>query len=197
MRDLSECKEEIFRRSESRIRQRRKRRISIAVSCIPVCLCLSLYSALILPSMMPANQSSPGEKIPEHQATMIPADSISYPAVGIVIPYESVTIQLASGQSGESVLLTDKEKVAEILMTFQALYASETTVISKTIFTSEDVTAQYPCVNGCWITFHGKDENETVFWLNGNELVNVTKGEMLIAPEEQIEMLKEVLGIPE
>ena len=42
MRTLDECKAEIFRRSEEKIKQRRKTRNRVLAACIPLCLCLSV-----------------------------------------------------------------------------------------------------------------------------------------------------------
>ena len=42
MRSLDACKAEIFRRSEEKIKQRRKTRNRVLAACVPLCLCLSV-----------------------------------------------------------------------------------------------------------------------------------------------------------
>lgn len=42
MRSLDECKAEIFRRSEIKIKQRKKTRNRILAACIPLCLCIGI-----------------------------------------------------------------------------------------------------------------------------------------------------------
>ena len=62
MRDLNECKAEVFRRSDNRIKERRRYLSRILTSCIPLCLILTVFSVTILPAMMPAGKDyAPGE----------------------------------------------------------------------------------------------------------------------------------------
>ena len=42
MRNFEECKAEVFRRSEVRIKQNRKRKLHIAALCVPLVLCLGI-----------------------------------------------------------------------------------------------------------------------------------------------------------
>ena len=51
MRDLNECKAEVFRRSEKRIKERRKIRNRALALCIPLCLLILLSSSMI-PGML-------------------------------------------------------------------------------------------------------------------------------------------------
>ena len=60
MRELNECTAEVFRRSEKRIMERRKARNRILALCIPLCVIVIVWSAMILPDRMPAGT----EKIP-------------------------------------------------------------------------------------------------------------------------------------
>lgn len=49
MRELNECTAEVFRRSEKRIKERRKRRSHILVWCIPLALCVAVLGAAVFP----------------------------------------------------------------------------------------------------------------------------------------------------
>ena len=57
MKGLNEYKAEIFRRSESRIKERRRNRNRVLALCIPLCLILVLIPAAVLPAFTP--DSSP------------------------------------------------------------------------------------------------------------------------------------------
>ena len=48
MRDLQEFQAEVFRRSEKRIKERKKRRTHALMLCIPLVLCLTTVSGFLL-----------------------------------------------------------------------------------------------------------------------------------------------------
>lgn len=50
MRELNECRAEVFCRSENRIKERRKRRNHVLAWCIPLCLLIALWSVTSLPA---------------------------------------------------------------------------------------------------------------------------------------------------
>ena len=54
MRELNECKAEVFRRSDNRIKERRRKFNRVLALCVPLCLILTIFSVTILPAMMPA-----------------------------------------------------------------------------------------------------------------------------------------------
>ena len=61
MRELNECKAEVFRRSENRIEERRRKFNRVLALCVPLCLILTIFSITILPAMMPAGKDmAPG-----------------------------------------------------------------------------------------------------------------------------------------
>ncbi len=66
MRDLMECKAEVLRRSESRIKERAARRARILAVCIPLCFVFAVCSIIALPQIMTdnANGSFDGQKLP-------------------------------------------------------------------------------------------------------------------------------------
>lgn len=61
MRELNECKAEVFRRSDNRIKERRRSRNRILAMCVPLCLVLTIFSVMMLPGMLPAGM----DKAPE------------------------------------------------------------------------------------------------------------------------------------
>lgn len=58
MRELNECKAEIFRRSEKRIKERRRKRRRILALCLPLCLLIAVLSATVLPSGLSAKSNT-------------------------------------------------------------------------------------------------------------------------------------------
>ena len=54
MRELNECTAEVFRRSDNRIKERRRKFNRVLALCVPLCLILTIFSVAILPAMMPA-----------------------------------------------------------------------------------------------------------------------------------------------
>ena len=54
MRELNECKAEVFRRSDNRIKERRRKFNRVLALCVPLCLILTIFSVTILPAMMSA-----------------------------------------------------------------------------------------------------------------------------------------------
>lgn len=52
MRSIQECQAEVFRRSEIRIKARKKRRQQIITACLPLVLGICAVSALVLPELL-------------------------------------------------------------------------------------------------------------------------------------------------
>ena len=53
MRNFEERKAEVFRRSENRIKERKRNRNRILAMCIPLCLVLTIFSVVMIPGMLP------------------------------------------------------------------------------------------------------------------------------------------------
>ena len=51
MRNFEERKAEVFRRSENRIKERKRNRNRILAMCIPICLVITVWSIMILPTI--------------------------------------------------------------------------------------------------------------------------------------------------
>ena len=66
MRELNECKAEVFRRSENRIKERKRNRNRILAMCIPLCLIITVCSVTILPDMMPKGKNNAANETADH-----------------------------------------------------------------------------------------------------------------------------------
>ena len=61
MREINEITAEVFRRSENRIKERRRNRNRILAMCIPLCLIITIFSVTMLPGMLPVGMDSAPE----------------------------------------------------------------------------------------------------------------------------------------
>lgn len=108
MKDFQERRAEIFRRSEKRIAQRRRRNRAI-MSCVPLVICIAVLSAVKLPFLTAHKDgtNSPSEQIA--MDTAAPSDGASDSAVT-----SAVKIQ-GNGYTGFfSEVIEDPEKVENI-----------------------------------------------------------------------------------
>ena len=74
MRELNECRAEVFRRSENRIKERKRNRNRILAMCIPLCLIVMVWSVTILPGMLPAGKDAAGENLAQTPGNLEDAD---------------------------------------------------------------------------------------------------------------------------
>ena len=61
MRELNECKAEVFRRSDNRIKERRRSFHRVLALCVPLCLILTIFSVTMLPGMLPVGKDAAPE----------------------------------------------------------------------------------------------------------------------------------------
>ena len=61
MREINEITAEVFRRSENRIKERRRNRNRILAMCIPLCLIITIFSVTMLPGMLPVGMDGAPE----------------------------------------------------------------------------------------------------------------------------------------
>lgn len=100
MRSLQECQAEVFRRSEKRIRTRR-RAIRAVMACVPLVLCLTVFGLLVRPGL----PSSPDGAPPKNNAASPP------PAV----------CRIDVSGAGQVTSITDDKRIRAIADTLAAL----------------------------------------------------------------------------
>ena len=197
MRNFEERKAEVFRRSEKRIKARKARRNHILMVCIPLVLCVSLFSAFILPKMMPerAADSAPAEDALNgmgqniSQSTAFPVSRITVSGHDFSRSYEgsSDVAQICGffsslGQNGavtdgtscESLLRGDKKEPADVV--YESI--ADTAGAGYTIILLTD------------------KGDQTAYDLTGNTLTDLTAGKVYPLSQEQADELKNLLGIP-
>lgn len=104
MREISVCKEEILRRGKERIAARRRMRKRILAFSLPLCVIVTMWSVMILPSMMPAKSEDRfADASPEE-------DGLSAESTGLTDPVIRVEILMA----GEESTLTSAEDITDV-----------------------------------------------------------------------------------
>ena len=58
MREINDCTAEVFRRSENRIKERKRNRNRVLAMCIPLCLIITIFSVAMIPGMLPVGVDS-------------------------------------------------------------------------------------------------------------------------------------------
>lgn len=205
MRELNECTQEVFRRSEQRIKERRRTRSRVLALCIPVCLIVTVWSAAVLPSMMPDLHTVYSQAEGE-MAGSAPESPFC--------PYAAVEIQAAGMFPEEhNGKVTDRLTVAEIFDAVNSFFAdadgnnqdgSENLQYSDNLPAAEDSAGDCqskPASTNRWkvctITFTAEDGSQVVYHLSGNALVNVSTNETVFLSDGQATGLMAVLGISE
>lgn len=185
MRELDECKAEVFRRSEKRIKERKKKRNRILFLCISLFLIVTVWSVMIMPEMMP-------KKAVKNVAEGVIEDSTT--SNSYVCPYTEVMIRNAGSSNDGSQRVTDKVKVARI---FEMIFALGE-LAGERLTADEDAADQNEgtkYLTGYIITFVTEDGSEKVYALDNNELFNVDENTRIILTDSQLEELSTLLGI--
>lgn len=204
MRDLNECTEEVFRRSEKRIKERARNRNRILALCIPVCLIITVWSVIIFPGMMPVMET--GDYAQAAGEIVGDADG------SLACPYVSVEIQDAGMFPEEHYgKVTDTVAVAEMFQAIHSLFAdadgnaqgSNGNLPASEIFPAEEDNACYDQAESTskWkdytIIFTTEEGAQAVYNFSENTLVNVGTNETIFLSDAQAAELLAVLGILE
>lgn len=127
MRNLEDCKAEVFRRSEERIKERKRKRTRVLACCIPLCLLLVASGIYMRPLFEPMDEIGGINAGP----TAMPDRELGGLATGTV-NYTSVQITDKTGSTEVSEKITDAKKV-ETLSNFMALYFDVPTLKYNTV----------------------------------------------------------------
>ena len=198
MRDLNECTAEVFRRSEKRIKERRKNHSRVLAVCIPVCLIAAVGSAIIFPPMLLAEEIS-------DRAQVVGESAMSGPE-SIACPYTAVEIR-ESGMFPEeySGNVTDPAAVTEMFRAIHLFFADTDSndmanggnLPLKEEPGANDLTDAASNRTDCSIIFTAEDGSQAVYHLSENTLVNVSTNETVSLSDSQTAGLMAVLGLSE
>lgn len=190
MRKLDECRAEIFRLGEEKIKKRKKRRIRAISVYVPLCLCLIVWSVTVLPAMFPASMTDGNDK-------EIPITEYSDEALGTVLmKYAQVEI---NGIGGTEFYNEIKEplKTNHIANLIEGFYANN---IDGAVGGSFDVPIspnEKPenFEGGYLIAFSMENGSKAEYTFSGCTLKDESTGEIVILTETQRQqLLSELTG---
>ena len=198
MREINECTVEVFRRSEKRIKERKRNRNRILALCIPLCLIVTVWSVMILPAMLPASKSdnSAGEGM-----------DIMGSVDGTEAAFVRVEVMSTGTATQSSVLKDDAAEVAQIYYTVQSSFVnsgggnkeSANEKPEDDALTEENKDySQSGTTNlssGFRIIFTAENGIQKIFSLDGDKLINETTKQETILTEDQRSNLLNMLGL--
>lgn len=178
MRSLEDCKAEVFRRSEERIKERKRNRNRVLVCCIPLCLLLVAGGIYICPLLEPVDENL---KVNKEDVT----------TENVTMAVTSVKIRNVGADSDVYREITDEDIVEcfynSILVCFEENVPESTTGWDRE--ESVENKAEYE------FTFGYENGKETAFRLGENGLTDVTRALEIRLTEEQLNTLKMYLEL--
>lgn len=185
MRDLKECKAEVFRRSENRIKARKKLRNRVLSLCIPVCLVIG--ALLILPGL-PSQQknASHSEGIRGEQGKVDNTTSI-------VCTYTKVEILNAGQKPIAGKTVTDKVEVTKIFNAIGRCFPAD--YDEQQSPNASKGPGFDSAAMGITIVFTDDAGNRETYNLNGMVLVNLDKNTEVILTADQHTELETALEL--
>lgn len=200
MRELDECTAEVFRRSEQRIRERRRNRNWVFAVCLPVCLIAAVWSVISFSPMIPALETNDLAQA---------AEELNGAAEGSpACPYLAVEIQGAEEHDRK---VADRLAVAEMFDAVNSFFAdidSNGEEVGEDFWDRGNFPAEEdPAANDltdaasnrtdCTIIFTAEDGSQAVYHLLENSLVDVNAQETVFLSDAQAAELLAVLGLSE
>ena len=198
MREINECTAEVFRRSEKRIKERKRNRNRILAFCIPLCLIVTVWSIMILPAMMPASKSD--NNAGEGMDIMESVD-------GTAAAYVRVEVMSTGTATQSAILKDDADEVAQIYYTVQSSFvnsgggnkesakeeAEDDALTDENKDYSQSGTTNLS--SGFRIIFSTENGAQTIYSLSGDKLINETTKQETILAEDQRSNLLNMLGL--
>ena len=198
MREINECTAEVFRRSEKRIKERKRNRNRILAFCIPLCLIVTVWSIMILPAMMPASKSD--NNAGEGMDIMENVD-------GTAAAYVRVEVMSTGTATQSAILKDDADEVAQIYYTVQSSFvnsgggnkesakeeAEDDALTDENKDYSQSGTTNLS--SGFRIIFSTENGAQTIYSLSGDTLINETTKQETILAEDQRSNLLNMLGL--
>lgn len=202
MRDLNECKDEIFKRGEERIKARRKKVRRTLMCCVPLCLTAIVLCAL-LPVFLngggaPAANGSDGftEDGAEHEVGADYTELYGTPQSASEGMYTEADIRIVDGDDEYVQKITDRETVTEILEIIVSAYFDrdpESDVTDyQSAYESEGIFVLPDVINICSVTFKAEDGSEVTYRMVGYTLINESDQQAVLSDAE-LERLQEIV----
>ena len=218
MRNLEDCKAEVFRRSEERIKERKRKRNRVLACCIPLCILLVAGGLYIRPLLEPVDESAKWggtNQIPDRVLGGL-GDGFT----GSTLNYTSVKITDKTGTTEVSREVTDAKTVGELgnfIATYFGVPTPETDTIVDEMYGKEsfdgaekdettagqdrdtieyELMAKYGLEEkkaDYMLRFRNAAGEEFRFLLNGTYLYNEENGGVVTLSDTRLSALKEML----
>ena len=197
MREINKCTAEVFRRSEKRIKERKRNRNRILMCCIPFLICITIFSAAILPAMMPAKK---GENLSDNNSDM------AGNADGTNVAYVSVEAINVGTATQSTILKDDADEVAQIYYTLQSSFENSGGGNKESVNDMEDdglvednkAFSQSGTTNlssEFRIIFTTENGSQTIYSLSGYKLINETMKQETLLTADQRSNILDTLGL--
>lgn len=197
MRNFEERKAEVFRRSEKRIKERKRNRIRILAMCIPLCLILTVCSVMFLPAILPATEKDAGaDQEIEFNGSTNDAD-------GAEGKHIYLSVEVRGNDSEFYFEITDTSSVTDVyenvFLAFEDQDAGNdmSGVIEES--TSDDESKESANnstdSHSYTITMNAADGSNRIYLLDNNILKDITFNRTTILNDEQLANLKLALGL--
>ncbi len=200
MRNIQECYEEALRRSEERIKERKKRRTHILVACIPMVLCLTIFAGFLLPGLgVTTDMAEPEAGPPLYNAESAMGD-------GAVILMDSVEV-VGNGLAHKFTSPEDVQEIMDFITTIVTTPQTNATTDTFEFITDDSLTDDSltddsltmpggdALGKGYQITLLHSSGIAEEYTLLGSALTNHATGEVFLLSEETYFTLKDLLGI--
>ncbi len=188
MRELNECRAEIFRRSEKRIRERRKNRTRLLTICVSFFICMTIGCTIDF-SMMRSN----GKSLPFEYDTYTGSTKEIYTQIEIRSDVNDVQMVRK---------ITEADNIFAVYVYIDQIFWSDRS-------SADSAVGGYDLMDGCdglvtqgtgsfeifTITFSNKEDEVLFFTLNGNLLKLKNTGDIVILTDEELSELKELLRL--
>lgn len=192
MRSFEERKAEVFRRSENRIKERRKARSRALAVCIPLCLIITVWSVTVLPAMLPVNNKNSGLAAERAENT---SDATYYSKN----EYVRIETKNSTAEDQTAIIKNDPEEIAEAYRLVQSmLNGNEQNDHHRTEDHEQQQTAggnANKAASAYKITFTATDGDQTCYMLNDHVLIDIGTNKETVLIEEQYVQLLQALGV--
>ena len=193
MRDLQECRAEVFRRSEERIKEGKKRRRMALMVLLPPVLCITVFGGFLL--------SNRGMEKSSDCAAPESAMGTFCATAGEIIAEGALAETIEVTGKGLAQLHTSSEEVGEIIGLMDKIRGipktgslSESEDLSFSQSTSK-VLQDETLADGYRILIRHGDGTATEFWLRESTLWDPATQETFLIDTETYRSLRELLGI--
>lgn len=191
MRDFEQRKAEIFRRSEDRLTQRKRRRRMI-ISCVPIMICIAFLSVFKLPDI----ELETGKSAPDAYNQTVSTEK-----------YISVRIQGKGENSGYTKVIEDQEIIEKIVNSIAGAESEKNSTESsepdenKLAGTPQDAVAgaspsRKEEDSGYTITISASDGSERIYTLSEDILTDEKNTRIFLTDEQFSEIVSLLTKAP-